>query len=176
MTINPKKTRMENIKKKRKENGWQTWSFQQVFFVQIGVESTAGAKQQKMRMVPRVPNGKKTECILILPFCGAGPTQLASRPVPGHCLVLVRGGARFRVVRLGGAKVRKAHCNVADVFEAGDVFMYRDSSIAPLLDLRRRITAVMDVLDSMIRSGVSMARSLELTVQWDCILGTGRDW
>ena len=41
--------------------------------------------------------------------------------------------------------------------------MYRDSSIAPLLDLRRRVEAVMDVLGSMIRSGVSLARSVELT-------------
>ena len=46
-----------------------------------------------------------------------------------------------------------ARSDVADVHEAGDVFMYRDSSFAPLLDLRRRIKAVMDVLDSMIRSG-----------------------
>ena len=31
----------------------------------------------------------------------------------------------------------------------------------------------MDVLDSVIRSGVSLARSVELTIQWDCILRTG---
>ena len=84
-----------------------------------------------------------------------------------------RGIARFRVVRLGGPKVREARSNVADVQDAGDVFMYRDSSIAPLLDLRRRITAVMDVLDSMIRSGGSLARSVELTIQWDFNLRTG---
>ena len=36
--------------------------FSTIFFVQIGVESTAGAKEQKMRMVSRVPNGKKTNC------------------------------------------------------------------------------------------------------------------
>ena len=52
-------------------------------------------------------------------------------------------------------------------------FMYRDSSIAPLLDLRRRIKAVMDVLDSVIRNGVSLARSVELTVQCDRILRAG---
>ena len=81
MTITPQKMRMENIKN-RKENGWQTRSFQQVFFfVQIGAESTAGAKHQKMRMVPRVPNGKKTESYLILPFCGAGPTQILAQAV-----------------------------------------------------------------------------------------------
>ena len=74
-----------------------------------------------------------------------------------------RGSVRFRVVRLGG---------VADV-RVVYVFMYRDSSIAPLFDPRRRIQAVMDVLDSMIRSGVSLPLSVELTVQWDKILSTG---
>ena len=77
------------------------------------------------------------------------------------------------MITLGGPKFRKARTSAADVHEAGDVFMYRDSSIALLPDLRRRIKAVMDVLDSMIRSGVSLGRSVELTIQWDGILGTG---
>ena len=67
----------------------------------------------------------------------------------------------------------KARSNVADVHDAADVFMYRDSSIALLLDLRRSIKAVMDVLDAMIRSGVTLSRSVELTVQWDCVLTAG---
>ena len=45
------------------------------------------------------------------------------------------------------------------------VFMYSYSSAAPLLDLR--IEAVMDVLDTMVRDGFSLARSVELTAQWD---------
>ena len=53
----------------------------------------------------------------------------------------------------------------------GDVFMYRDSSAGPLLDRRRRIKAVMVVLDAMIRDGISLALSVELTAQWDEILG-----
>ena len=52
-------------------------------------------------------------------------------------------------------------------------FLYRDSSIASLLDLRRRLLAVMGVLDAMIRSGISLARSVELTAQWDKILAVG---
>ena len=40
--------------------------------------------------------------------------------------------------------------------------------IAPLLDLRRGLKVVVDVLDSMIRNGVSLARSVELSVH-----GTG---
>ena len=61
----------------------------------------------------------------------------------GRCI------ARMRVVRLGGPEVRKARRNAADAHEGGDVFMYRDSSAALLLDLRRRAKAVMDVLDAM---------------------------
>ena len=79
----------------------------------------------------------------------------------------------FRVVNLGGHQVRKARGNVADAHDADDVFLNRDSSIAPLLDMRRRFKAVMDVLGAMIRSGVSLSRSVELTAQWDRILALG---
>ena len=69
--------------------------------------------------------------------------------------------------------MQKARSDVADAHGAGGVFMYRDSSIAPLLDLRRRIKAVMDVLDSIIRSEFSLAPSVERTVQVDKILRVG---
>ena len=55
----------------------------------------------------------------------------------------------------------------------GDVFMYHDASSAVLLDLRRRFKAVVDVLRAVIRDGVTLAQSLELTVQWDGILRIG---
>ena len=87
--------------------------------------------------------------------------------------MLGRGLARFRRVRLGGYKVRKVRCNAVDVHDAADVFLYRDSSISPLLDMRRRFKAVVDVLDAMIRHGISLARSVELTAQWDKILAAG---
>ena len=51
--------------------------------------------------------------------------------------------------------------------------LYRDSSIAPLLDMRRRFKAVMDVLGAMIRYGVSLSRSVQLTAQWERILALG---
>ena len=76
------------------------------------------------------------------------------------------------LARLGGHKVRKARGN-ADAQDAADVFLYRDSSIAPFLDMRRRFKAVMDVLDAMIRYGISLARSVEFTAQWDKILAVG---
>ena len=51
--------------------------------------------------------------------------------------------------------------------------MYLDASTAVLLDLRRRFKAVVDVLRAVIRGWVTLARSLELTVQWDGILRIG---
>ena len=71
----------------------------------------------------------------------------------------------LHVVWLGGPLVKRARSNAADVVDAADVFLYRDSSIAPLLDMRRRFKAVMDVFGAMIRSGVSLSRSVELTAQ-----------
>ena len=97
--------------------------------------------------------------------------QFSGGSLPGEGLVLGRGCASFRVVRFGGHKVRKALGNAADAVDAADVFLYQDSSIAPLLDMRRRFKAVMDVLDAMIRYGLS--RSVELTAQWDRILAIG---
>ena len=91
----------------------------------------------------------------------AGAYRFAGGPVPEKGLIM------------GRCTARKARRNAADAHEGGDVFMYRDSSPAPLLDLRRRIKAVMDVLDAMIRHGISLARSVELTAQWDKILRVG---
>ena len=74
--------------------------------------------------------------------------RFSGGPLPSRGLVFGRGGASFRVVRLGGHQVRKARGNIADAHDAADVFLYRDSSIAPLLDMSRRFKAVMDVLGS----------------------------
>ena len=60
-------------------------------------------------------------------------------PVPDRGLVLGRGTARLRVVRLGGPKVRKVRGNAVDPVDGRDVHLYRDSSLAPLLGLRRRL-------------------------------------
>ena len=103
----------------------------------------------------------------------ADASYFSGGPAPCHGLVLGRGIARFRHVRLGGFNVRKVRCNAVDVHDAADVFLYRDTSIAPLLDMTRRFKAVMDVLSAMIRNGISLARSFELTPQWDRILAIG---
>ena len=44
-----------------------------------------------------------------------------------------------RVVRLGGHKVRTVRDSASDVVDGAGVLLYRDSSIAPLLDMRRRL-------------------------------------
>ena len=94
-------------------------------------------------------------------------------PLPSRGLVIGRGSALLRIVQIGGPRVRRARADIADALDASDVFLYCDSSIAPLLDMRRRFKAVMDLLDAMIRHGVSLSRSLELTAQWDLILALG---
>ena len=39
--------------------------------------------------------------------------------------------------------------------------------------MRRRFKVVMDLLGAMIRSGVSLSRSVELASQWDKVLAIG---
>ena len=95
--------------------------------------------------------------------------QFSGGPVLDRDLVLGRGAFLVRTVRLGGPEVRRALRN----FEGSDVFMYHDASTAVLLDLRRRFKAVVDVLRAVIRDGVTLARSLDFTVQWDGILRIG---
>ena len=93
--------------------------------------------------------------------------------VPARGLVLGCGSALFHVVRLGGPMVKRVRCNIADAVDAADVFLFRDSSIAPLFDMERRFQVVLDVLGAMVRYGVSLARSVELTAQWNRILAAG---
>ena len=94
-------------------------------------------------------------------------------PILDNGLVLGRGVFRSRFVRLGGPEVRRARRNFADRHEGGDVSLYHDVSTAPLLSLRRRFRLVANSLCAMIRDGVSLARSVELAVQWDAILRVG---
>ena len=68
---------------------------------------------------------------------------------------------------------RPVRRDAAGAREGEEVHLCRDSSAGPLLDLRRRLEAIMDVLDVMIRDGVSLARSVELVVHWDGVLRAG---
>ena len=87
--------------------------------------------------------------------------------------VLGRGMVRMRTVRLGGPIVRSVRRNAADVGEVDDVSLYRDSSAAPVLDLRRKLKAVLDLLDAIVRCGASLTRAVELSHLWDCIVRLG---
>ena len=107
------------------------------------------------------------ENVLVAAFCSAGG------PVPERGFHLGRGVARFNRVRLGGPKVRKARARCSDPGDGAQVDLYRDASVAPLVDLRRRLRAVLDALAAIRRSGFSVSRGLELTRQWDVILVAG---
>ena len=135
------------------------------------------SRQDAVRLDESLDAGDVSRAWLV--WSGAAETALADAyrfcggPIPSRGLVLGRCAALFRVVKLGGHTVRKARGNVSDAHDAADVFLYRDSSIAPLLDMRRRFKAAMGVLDAVIRYGISLAPSVELTAQWDRILAVG---
>ena len=99
--------------------------------------------------------------------------RLAGGPEPGHGVKLGRGHAQFSVVGLGGPKMRSARSRCADPGDGAQVDLYKDSSIASLIDLRRRLRSVLDVVAAMNRSGYSLARGLELTRQWGKVLRCG---
>ena len=86
--------------------------------------------------------------------------RLAGGPEPERGVKLDRGAAQFSAVRLGGPKMHSARARCADPGDGAQVDLYRDSSIAPLIDLRRRLRAVLDVVCAIDRSGYSLARGL----------------
>ena len=98
------------------------------------------SRQDALQLEESLATGDVIRAWLV--WSGAAEAALADAyrfsggPLPGRGLVLGRGSASFRVVRLGGHQVRKARGNVADAHDAADVFLYRDSSIAPLLQVQ----------------------------------------
>ena len=98
---------------------------------------------------------------------------LAGGPIPDRRFHLGRGVARFNRVRLGGPRVRKARARCFDPGDGAQVDLFRDASVAPLVDLRRRFRAVLDVLGAVRRSGFSVSRGLDLTRQWGAIMAAG---
>ena len=158
------------------------WSLGYLLLIRVGVPSRLrsgifGRFQDDFQLDEFLNAGDVSRAWLVLSGAAEAALvdayQFSGGPLPCRGLVLGRGSASFRVVRLGGHRIRKARANAADAFDAADVFVYRDSSVAPLLDLRRRFKAVMGVLGAMIRCGVSLSRSVELTAQWDRILAVG---
>ena len=99
--------------------------------------------------------------------------QFAGGPVPVRGLVLGRGMARFRTVRLGSPMVRSVRRSAIGDGDVDDVSLYRDSSAAPVLDLRRNLKAIFDLLDSTIRWGASLVRDVQLMHLWDSVVRLG---
>ena len=97
------------------------------------------------------------EGALVDAFC------LAGGPVPERGFCLGRGLACFNRVRLGGPKVRRVRARCSDPGDAALVDLYRDHSVAPVLD----------VIAAIGRSGFTVSRGLELTRQWDSIVAGG---
>ena len=107
------------------------------------------------------------EGALLSAFC------LAGGPVPEKGFCLGRGLARFNRVRLGGPKVRQIRAWCSDPGDGASVDLYRDHSVGPLVDLRRRLRAVLDIFAAIGRSGFTISGGLELTRQWDSIIAGG---
>ena len=99
--------------------------------------------------------------------------RFAGGPVPDRGLVLGRGKVRIRTVRLGGPIVRSVRRGTIGDGEFDDVSLYRDYSAAPVLDLRRNLRAILDLLDSISRSGASLARDVQLVHLWDSVVRLG---
>ena len=97
--------------------------------------------------------------------------RFAGGPVPTR--VLGRGLVRIRTVRLGGPIVRSVKRGAIRGGDVDDVSLYRDSSAAPVLDLRRNLRAILDLLDSIIRSGASLAKDVQLLRLWDSVVRLG---
>ena len=98
---------------------------------------------------------------------------LAGGPVSVRAFCLGRGLACFSKVRLGGPKVRRVRARCSDPVDAALVDLYRDHSVAPLVDLRRKLRAVLDVIAAIGRSGFTVSRGLEHTRQWDSVVAGG---
>ena len=90
------------------------------------------SRQDAMQLDVSLDAGDVSRAWLV--WSGAAETALVDAyrfgggPLLGRGLVLGRGSASFRVVRLGGHRVRKARGSAADASDAADVFLCRDSS------------------------------------------------
>ena len=101
-------------------------------------------------------------------------------PLPPQGLVLGRGVARFRVDAIGGRRVKRFRSDLDDPANATEFHLFRSCTIAPLLTLKRRLRMVADLFWSISCNGFTLARSLDLSNQWSCIVDGGSvgavDW
>ena len=83
---------------------------------------------------------KATETALANAFPDAGVLNESG-------LETVKGKSKMRSVALGGPKVRKSRSNFTDPIDGGNVRLYRDCYSALVLNEKRRLKAVLDMLD-----------------------------
>ena len=88
-------------------------------------------------------------------------------------MVRGRGSARFRSVALGEPGVHRFRTDIADPSSAIEAYMYRDCSLVHLLDEKRTLRTVHDLLGCLGRKGFTLSAGLELDAQRDCILRHG---
>ena len=82
-----------------------------------------------------------------------------------------KGMLKTRVSALAAPKYMTPGCSCCG--DGSLVHMYRDSSIAPNLNQRRRLKTVLDVLQSVRDSGFSISRWLELSKRWKNVITAG---
>ena len=96
---------------------------------------------------------------------------LAGGPMPlGGVLRLGRGRLALVRERLGGVQLKKARPYRSDPGEAEDLAGQCLFFLAPFLRLRRRLKICIDIASSIVVRGFTVARSLELTRQWERVL------
>ena len=99
---------------------------------------------------------------------------LAGGPTPsGGILRLSRGRFVSVRVQLGRAQVRSTRPYRSDEGEAEDLAGICLYSLAPVVRLRRRLKVCMDIAASIFVHGFTLAKSLELSQQWERILADG---
>ena len=69
-----------------------------------------------------------------------------------------------------GSELKKARPYRSDPGEAEDLAGQCIFSLAPVLRLRRRLKVCIDIASSILVRGFTVARSLELTRQWEKVL------
>ena len=71
---------------------------------------------------------------------------------------------------MGGSKVHKSRSNFSGPTDGSNVGLYRDYSTARILNQRRRLTAMLDMLDGIDRDGISLSGCLEHGAPWKKVL------
>ena len=69
--------------------------------------------------------------------------------------------------------MRRIRARCSDLGDGALVDLYQDHSVAPLVDLRRRLRAVLDVITAIGRSGFTVSMGLELSLQFGSIVAGG---